>query len=41
MLEVHPNPREAWVDPLQALNYEEFAILSSKLQQIAKLTREE
>ena len=41
MLEVHPNPREAWVDPLQALNYEEFAILSSKLQQIAKMTREE
>jgi len=40
MLEVHPNPREAWVDPLQALNYSEFETLSRKIQQIAKLTRE-
>lgn len=40
MLEVHPNPREAWVDPLQALNYLEFETLSRRIQQIAKLTRE-
>jgi 3-deoxy-7-phosphoheptulonate synthase len=40
MLEVHPNPSEAWVDPLQALNYEEFAKLSVKIGQIAKMTRE-
>jgi 3-deoxy-D-arabino-heptulosonate 7-phosphate (DAHP) synthase len=40
MLEVHPNPSEAWVDPLQALNYDEFAKLAGKIQQIAKMTRE-
>ena len=31
MVEVHPNPREAWVDPLQALSYLEFAKLSNKI----------
>ena len=31
MVEVHPNPREAWVDPLQALSYLEFAQLSQKM----------
>jgi 3-deoxy-7-phosphoheptulonate synthase len=40
MLEVHPNPSEAWVDPLQALNYDQFAKLAGKIQQIAKMTRE-
>jgi 3-deoxy-D-arabino-heptulosonate 7-phosphate (DAHP) synthase len=40
MLEVHPNPEEAWVDPLQALNYEEFAKLSVKIGQIASMIRE-
>ena len=39
MLEVHPNPREAWVDPLQALNYEEFEALSIKIKEIAKVIR--
>lgn len=40
MLEVHPNPSDAWVDPLQALNYDDFEILAGKIQQIAKMTRE-
>lgn len=39
MLEVHPNPREAWVDPLQALNYEEFENLAIKIQQLSLMTR--
>lgn len=40
MLEVHPNPREAWVDPLQALNYEEFTKLFRKLEGITKSLRD-
>jgi 3-deoxy-7-phosphoheptulonate synthase len=39
MLEVHPNPREAWVDPLQALNYEQFQKLSTKITKLAELVR--
>ncbi len=39
MLEVHPNPREAWVDPLQALNYEQFQKLSAKITKLAELVR--
>ena len=34
MMDVHPVPEEAAVDPLQGLNYADFGSLSSELQQI-------
>ena len=40
MLEVHPNPREAWVDPLQALDYNQFNTLSRKIETLAKFRRD-
>ena len=37
MIETHPNPREAAVDPLQAINLKEFSDLVDKLREIAKV----
>jgi 3-deoxy-D-arabino-heptulosonate 7-phosphate (DAHP) synthase len=34
MMDVHPVPEEAAVDPLQALDYDAFGALSSQLQKI-------
>jgi 3-deoxy-7-phosphoheptulonate synthase len=31
MIEVHPDPRNAAVDPLQAISFEEFSSLSKKI----------
>jgi len=36
LIEVHPEPEKAWVDPLQALNYKDFGELMKELE---KLTR--
>ena len=36
MIEVHPVPRSAWVDPLQAINYEDFTKLITKVDSIAR-----
>ena len=38
MLEVHPDPRNAAVDPLQAINYEEFQSLMRDIDKIASLS---
>jgi len=35
MLEVHPDPENAAVDPLQAISYESFANLKSKMSKVA------
>ena len=37
MLEIHPDPRNAAVDPLQAINLNEFSELVDKLKEIAKV----
>ena len=37
MLEIHPDPRNAAVDPLQAINLNEFSDLIDKLSEIAKV----
>ena len=37
MIEFHPDPRNAAVDPLQALGFEEFSSLVDKLREIAKV----
>ena len=37
MIEIHPDPRNAAVDPLQAINLNEFSILIDKLRAIAKI----
>ncbi|MDD5258635.1 MAG: 3-deoxy-7-phosphoheptulonate synthase [bacterium] len=37
LIEVHPNPEKAWVDPLQALNFKDFAILAQQLEEISKI----
>ena len=39
MLEIHPDPRNAAVDPLQAINLNEFSDLIDKLSEIAKVLR--
>ena len=36
MLEVHNNPEEAAVDPLQPINFPEFKKLSKKMNNLAK-----
>ena len=36
MLEVHPNPSKAAVDPLQSINYQEFKKITKKMDIIAK-----
>ena len=35
MIEVHPNPSEAAVDPLQPINYESFGTLMSQIEAVA------
>ena len=35
MLEVHPDPENAAVDPLQAINYQHFSELMSKMQSVS------
>lgn len=37
LIEVHPTPEEAWVDPLQALDYASFGDLMGELRQIAPI----
>ena len=37
MIEFHPDPRNAAVDPLQAINFDEFKHLVKKLREIAKV----
>ena len=37
MLEIHPDPRNAAVDPLQAINLNEFSELVDKLKEVAKV----
>ena len=38
MIEFHPEPKECQVvDPLQAINFEEFTSLVSKLKNLAEL----
>jgi len=37
LIEVHPNPEEAWVDPLQSLNFKDFAKLMKEIEGIAKV----
>jgi 3-deoxy-D-arabino-heptulosonate 7-phosphate (DAHP) synthase len=37
MIEFHPDPRNAAVDPLQAINFEEFTNLVKKLRSIGSL----
>lgn len=39
MLEVHPDPRNAMVDPLQAIDFEEFADLKDRLAAMGSLLR--
>ena len=36
MLEVHPNPKKAAVDPLQPINFKEFKVLQKKMSVVAK-----
>lgn len=36
MLEVHPDPKNSAVDPLQPINYKEFKMLVKKMNKIAK-----
>ena len=35
MLEVHPDPENAAVDPLQAINYQHFSELMTKMQSVS------
>ena len=37
MIETHPDPRNAAVDPLQAINFEEFSNLIDELREIGKV----
>lgn len=37
LIEVHPTPEQAWVDPLQALSYDAFAKLVKELDGIARV----
>ena len=41
MIEFHPDPRNAAVDPLQAINFDEFNILIKKLREISKVLNKE
>ena len=36
MLEVHPDPKRAWSDGAQSLNFEKFAKLMQELKPIAQ-----
>lgn len=37
MLEVHPDPKNSAVDPLQAINFREFKVLIKKMHNISKI----
>ena len=39
MLEVHPRPSQAAVDPLQSINYKKFKEIFIKMQKIAKVVK--
>lgn len=39
MVEVHPRPREAWVDPLQAMDYDDFEKLSQNVKKLQQIVR--
>ena len=41
MIEFHPDPRNAAVDPLQAINFDEFTKLTKKLREISKVLKKE
>ena len=41
MIEFHPDPRNAAVDPLQAINFDEFTKLIKKLREISKVLKKE
>ena len=36
MLEVHPDPENAAVDPLQPINFSDFELLMKKMDSVAK-----
>ncbi len=38
LIDIHPSPTEAWVDPLQALEFNDFKHLMSDLKKINQLT---
>jgi 3-deoxy-7-phosphoheptulonate synthase len=37
LIEVHPTPENAWIDPLQALNFNDFEKLMKEIEGIAKV----
>lgn len=37
LIEVHPDPENAWVDPLQALGFNDFDVLMRQIGEIAKI----
>lgn len=39
LIEVHPNPKKAWVDPLNALGFKEFKKLMKQIDAIAKVVK--
>jgi 3-deoxy-7-phosphoheptulonate synthase len=39
LIEVHPEPESAWVDPLQSLNFKDFEKLIKELSEIAKVLK--
>ncbi len=41
MIEFHPDPRNAAVDPLQAINFDEFANLLKKVREVSKVFKKE
>jgi 3-deoxy-7-phosphoheptulonate synthase len=40
LIEVHPDPENAWIDPLQALGFSEFKRLMKKIEAIYAIVRE-
>jgi 3-deoxy-7-phosphoheptulonate synthase len=36
MIEVHPDPTNAMVDPLQAINYDDFGNLMKRMEAVAR-----
>ena len=38
MLEVHPDPKNSAVDPLQPIDYKDFSNLLNKIKKIAKIS---
>ena len=37
MIETHPDPRNAAVDPLQVINFDEFSSLIDELREVGKV----